>query len=351
MNRITDENIHFFGNEPKFTTNVELSKVDLINALNWYSNTNSSAENYVKEFLQKKLKYTGSINEVIPTVGFLCRIVSNGGILSEKHQMWLDDELKKIIKNEKGSTKVEIDAKPSVQSRIKDKSQNCIAELNGLFDELITSNFTCNVSPYSVLQSLNIKVTKDIVDWAKSCRVEYAQLLVTSDSQLLEGYSNFTKYQIKKIVSFFDSIILDCAKIETENRPKVRTRTVKVKTPEQILSKFKYCASFPELNLVSIDPKTILGATQLWVYNTKYRKLGVYYANDASGFSVLGTTLKNFDDSISVQKIVRKPEIIIPELLKAGKVALRTFINRITTTEIPLTGRIGEDTILLKINK
>ena len=105
------------------------------------------------------------------------------------------------------------------------------------------------------------------------------------------------------------------------------------------------------MKLVSVDPKTIIGASSLWVYNTKTRKLGVYHALDAAGLNIKGSTIQNFAESKSVCKTLRKPEVTLPELLKAGKVALRNILTDIRAAEKALTGRINADTILLRVTK
>jgi hypothetical protein len=89
----------------------------------------------------------------------------------------------------------------------------------------------------------------------------------------------------------------------------------------------------------------------LWVYNTKTRKLGVYQAADAAGLNVKGSTIQNFAESKSISKTLRKPDVTIPEVLKAGKVALRSTLNDIRAAEKALTGRINSDTILLRTVK
>ena len=126
---------------------------------------------------------------------------------------------------------------------------------------------------------------------------------------------------------------------------------MKVKTKDQVVSKLKFLVSFDELGLKSISPSDILGASQLWVYNTKTRKLGVYHAEHAGGLAVKGSAITDFVPSKSVQKILRKPAEKVPEVLKAGKLALRTFMDDIKTAETGLTGRINADTILLRIVK
>ena len=47
---------------------------------------------------------------------------------------------------------------------------------------------------------------------------------------------------------------------------------------------------------------------------------------------------------------MRKPEDQLKEFKSAGKVALRTFLDDIKTTDTKLNGRCNLDTILLKVS-
>jgi hypothetical protein len=358
--RVTDVNQIFAGSEPKFIgSSEELSKLDLITSLNWYARnrTSKDAEEYAERYFRSKLHYSKSLNikNISPTLGFLCRIVTNGGILPQQNQIWFEQKLQ-LVKNVTKQNDIKTDEvikTPSIQDKIKEKSNWCIAELEGMFDDYIGSKFGLEPIPSSILTSLNIKYVNDVVEHFRNRRKEYDELLNTADTQLKEGYSNFNKYQIRKIIAYFDQIIVDCLKISEENKSTTtrKPRIRKVKTSDQLLSKLTYCAEFSELNLISVDPKLILGATQLWVYNTRYKKLGVYYSSDASGFSMLGTTLKNFDESRSIQKIVKDPLSTISDLMKSTKVGLRTFMNKLRNKENVLSGRINSDTLLLKVIK
>jgi hypothetical protein len=164
-----------------------------------------------------------------------------------------------------------------------------------------------------------------------------------------EGYSNFTKPQLKKMVAYCDTIITDAMKIAGEAKINRKPRKRKAKTPDQLVSKVQYCEKFDDLKLVSIKPKDIIGAMQLWVFNTKTRKLGVYHADDAGGFSVKGTCVTNYTESKSISKTVRKPSEMLPEVLKAGKIALRNILSGIATKETLLNGRINKDIVLLRV--
>jgi hypothetical protein len=358
--RLTDANLVFAGTEPKFT--VELSPLDLIKTLTWYTQNKASkdAEKYANDYFKKKLKLEAAsvIKETASTFGFICRIVSNGGILSTKDQEWFNAEIDQIKEQLKSKVKVVSSTEPivfvvSIQERIRDKANECIGDLEGQVDDMITTKFKTIGSPYGVMHTLNIKdaQTKYIIEWAKQKRNEFDNVMNTDDAELKEGYSNFSKIQLKKMVGYFDQVILDCAKITQSSVQNRKPRKRKTKSPEELVAKIKICKEFDELKLQSIAPKDIIGVMQLWVYNTKTRKLGVYHAEDAGGLTVKGSSLLNYNESKSVQKKLRKPEEMLPLILDGGKVFLKNALIGVRAVESPLSGRVNEDTVLLRVSK
>ena len=357
MTRIIDSNVVMYGHEPKFDR--ELSKIELMATLNWYTQNKDTrdAVKYANDYFRKnyKLNIENVIKEYPTTFGFVCRILNNGGIINEKDITWFNETILKI-KNDLANYKVEVvvDDKPvmpNIQDRIREKASECIGELEGLLDEYTLSKFTSNPKPYGVMHTLNIKGvhTNRILEHWKRIRAEYDTVLTTEDELIKEGYSNFSKTEIKKIVGFCDSIITDCMKVVDEANKSRKPRQRKQKTPEQLVSKLKYLDKHEAL--ISENSKDIIGAIQLWVYNTKSRKLGCYNADDASGLSVKGSSIIGFNESKSTQKKLRKPEVTLPEILKGGKVYLRTALDDIKAVPATLNGRLNTDTILLRIIK
>lgn len=359
MARMLDANQMFTGSEPKFSK--ELTQGDLMKTLSWYAQNKDSkdAQKFASEYFKKKFKL--NVSDVLkskpPTFGFLCRIVSNGGSLTGKDSVWFDSEIEDVKK--RLSERVEVEPvvtkvhTPNIQDRIKEKAKECIGELEAQIDILIDSRFNETVSPYGVMYGMEIKGVhvKHITDWFKVKRNEFDFVLNTTDSDIKEGYSNFKKTELKKLVTFCDQVILDAGKISGDSVKSRKPRKRKAKTVEQLTSKIKVCQEFKELNLTSVDVKSIIGVMQLWVYNTKTRKLGVYNASDAGGLSVKGSSIQNFSEDKSIQKKLRKPEITLPEVLKGGKVYLRNAIDGIKAVASPLSGRLNEDTILLRVAK
>ena len=116
------------------------------------------------------------------------------------------------------------------------------------------------------------------------------------------------------------------------------------------MSKLKYAKEDKGLKIISVNPVDILGAKELWIYNTKTRKLGQYVADSLQGpLNIKGTTITGYDTAKSVTKTLRKPEEKLKEFAKSSKIELRKFMAGIKATETLLNGRINADIVLLKV--
>ena len=345
------------GGEPNFVGKI-ISNIDMVLALNWYTLNKDSktAAKYISDFLKKnKLKVSADIiNKQKTTFGFLCRLKSTGTLFTKKHEMTFETMLNSMLA-EVPMPELKVVAKSnviSIQERTAEKAAEFSGELEGAIDEYINSGFDKPISPYALLhgRAKGVHASK-VADFFRHIRMEYDEALTSKDTDLKEGYSNFTKMQLKKLIAYCDLIILDCNKISGEVKVTRKPRKLKVKSTDQIVAKVNYCPEDKTYKLKSINPKDIIGSLQLWVFNIKTRKLGVYHANDAGGLSVKGSTLQNFSETKSIQKTIRKPEELVPEVVSGGKVFLRNVITNIRAVESQMNGRLNKDTILLKIVK
>ena len=166
--------------------------------------------------------------------------------------------------------------------------------------------------------------------------------------QLREGYSHLTKQDAKKYLEALEllmgacDVIIDAAKATRKPRKKAPP------SKEKMVAKVQYKERDDKLQLVSVNPLDLIDAKEVWVYNSKTRKIGKYIADEHTTIQVKGTTLQFYDEKNSIQKTLRKPEETLKEFKKAGKVALRKFMDNIKTTDIKLNGRLNSDTIILK---
>jgi hypothetical protein len=178
----------------------------------------------------------------------------------------------------------------------------------------------------------------------------FEELKSLKDEQLKEAYSHLSKANLKKITQFYQEVVSACDMLAAEAKVNRAPRAKKSVPAEKIVAKLKYLKSNEPLKLVSVNPTDIISSKELWVYNIKSRKLGKYVAKEYAELSVKGTSITNFDENLSVQKTLRKPEEQLKEFKDAGKVALRKFLEDIKAVDIKLNGRISEEVILLKVS-
>ena len=177
--------------------------------------------------------------------------------------------------------------------------------------------------------------------------------------QIKEGYGHIKKAEFDKIITALELLIQECEFVIDSSKATRKTRAPKAKPVARVVEKLKYKKTDEKYKIASVDPVNIVGATTLWVFNTKTRKLGKYVAANidptganrpGSGLSVKGTSITGFSEAESIQKTLRKPDETLKEFKAAGKVKLRKFIEEINTTDTKLNGRINPDTVLLKVS-
>ena len=240
---------------------------------------------------------------------------------------------------------------PTIQDRLNEKTSATIGELEGYFDDAVTNTGT-SFKPYDFLVAQNVpqgQLGKIETAFVKT-RAEFESAQAREDEQLVEGYKHFKAADYKRIYAWFDELQKAVDQYRGVKKATKKARVKKSPTKEKLVAKLKYLKQDPASKLMSINPQDIVGATELWVYNTKTRKLGKYVPGAyKTGLSVKGTSILDFDESKSVQKTLRKPEQQLAEFMKTTKVQIRKHMESIKTTETKLNGRCNEDTLLLRI--
>ena len=346
------------GGEPSWKN----GENSIAGALNWYNYHSDSKESkkftisYLKEIKapKKDIEILEKVSDDhFQNLGFVCRMKLRGAPLSTKNEQWISSFINEL-KGKVETVVVEKSNTPtiSIQERVEQKAKEYIGEIEGLIDEcFINEDFS--VEPYETLLSLGVKGahTPHIINFLSKRITELESVLKTKEPDLKEGYSNFDKTLLKNYIKFINAIIADCQKLAHNAKVTRKPRKKKAKPVEKVIQKLQFKKEDNAFKIVSINPSDIVGATQLWIFNTKTRKLGVYNSQDSGGLSVKGTSLLNYDEATSIQKTIRKPETVLPNCLKGGKIILRKLLPEINAVEQPLTGRINSDTILLRVIK
>ncbi len=244
---------------------------------------------------------------------------------------------------------------PSIQERVRDAAMNMTEELEDAYHAFQTDPENFDPKAFKILSLLRGKGVKAahariIKDFYARDLAELLELASgKADEQLKEGYSHRSRKQIKNFIVFLQEIESACKMLMEEAKVNKKPRAKKAVPAEKVVAKLKYKKTDEPLKLVSINPTDILGSKELWVYNTKSRKLGKYIANEYAELGVKGTTITGFNEAQSICKTIRKPEEKLKEFKSAGKVQLRKFLEDINATDTKMNGRINEEIILLKV--
>lgn len=344
----------------------------LMRSLNWYAHTQDkkkSAE-WLAAFLERnprraKLASAVRRGDVWPgsTIGFVLRA---GRVGLELRFSTLRTVIKHIkeaeLAKDKSSglappeeVKEEKKATFNIQERLAEKTAECIGEIEGRFDEFFTANeFKGEPKTIELLTQYNVQPAhvKTVIAIAEHRIREYEEVLAGKDSQLMEAYSHFGKRQINAIIKWWQQVIADCNSYGIIKKANKAPRKKKAVSPEKMVSKLKFMKDFAELGLKSIDATAILTAQELWVYNTKNRKLGIYVADQYAGaLGVKNSAIVGFDAAASLQKTLRKPKEQLKEFSSNGKPAAKKWFKGVKSVETKLNGRINSEIILLKSYK
>ena len=333
-----------------FYTTKELKKY----LVEWARNYDSAAHKFDKATLDKFAKASDSLLPLTPCA--LAKAHKQGMPLHERHVTYLVSSIRKVVDNLVDEAEVidptaPVVVKVTIQDRLNDILKTHILHFEELEDALIEGK-TVDPKAYEYLTGKNVPqgMLSRIAAVFEKHQDEMNEARAGKDEQLNEGYAHYKAADYKRFDAFYTKLIAD---LTSYGQVKKATKKVTVRKPpakEKLVAKLKYLKEEKTLRLVSVNPVDIVGCAELWVYNVKTRKLGKYVAESMGGaLTVKGTAIVGFDVSTSVQKTLRKPELQLKEFLAAGKIQLRKFIEDIKATEIKLTGRIGLDTILLKV--
>ena len=289
----------------------------------------------------------------------------------DKWIMELAEEGAKVVEEKKAEEKTKKNVYvPSIQERIRDQAYDACEAIEEWLDGFITDKKNFDPKGFDFVSHFaKFKVTQAHARKIKAfytSEYEEAQLIQKLPTpgeinrckdeheadmlqQLREGYNHLTKADAKAYLTALETlhgacdVVIDAAK--ANRKPKAK----KAPSKEKLIAKVKYLERDDKLQLVSVNPLEMLEATEIWVYNVKTRKLGKYVADEYQKImSVKGASLVGYDEHASIQKTLRKPDETLKAFKKAGKVALRKFMDDIKTTDIKLNGRLNSDTIILK---
>jgi len=376
-----DEDSKYYGTEPEFKEQptVEGRTSALSSGLRWYSRFFGRKD--AKELLIQYTEFKGNPeqgkllrkvedSEIAMSLCWLARMNMRGLVLTDEEQTKVNNELARLTETytnpqlakvsmtsvAKEEVKETPTNRPNVQEIMREKASEVAGELEGIFDEYIKDGAKAShsfkiideVKKKNIL-SQHISIISDV--WKKKL-AEFSLVLEGKDSDLVQGYAFLTKTQVKNIVKFIEQVL---SELNSYISVKKTTRAPRARKPvsvEKQVSKLKYLRSFKDealkLDLTSVHPTKLHGASEAWVYDTAKRKLHHYVADEYSKtFTVKGNTILGFDTRNSEMKTLRKPTEQLKEIM-GSKPAARKYFKDIKSVSTVPNGRFNDNLIILK---
>ena len=378
-----DADTKYLGEEPLFAEQPisEYRNSALARALSWYNRfyNRKDARDMMATYLDmhertadaKILRKVSDQEFVLPTFAWLSRMTLRGLELTEHESMTMENEITRLIatvnkpevkiQSQIGGpakqTKEETEStKKNVQEIMREKAREAAGELEGMLDEFHLAGSPTKhlyrpideVSKKNVLPQ-HISMLTEV--WNKKLN-EMENVLLGKDSQLVDGYSHYSKHQLKNTVKFIELVLSDLNSYISIKKSAKAPRARKAIPVEKIVSKLKYLKVFKDaatkLDLISISPVKLHGSSEAWVYDTAKRKLHHFVADEYSKtFTVKGNTLLGFDTAQSEVKTLRKPAEQLNEITGSKPIARKFFKDIKAVSTVP-NGRFNSSMIILK---
>jgi hypothetical protein len=295
------------------------------------------------------------------TPAWVCRMSLVGLELNEHELLQINEQISNMLRI-KDEVKIVVtdeetaQNRVTIQDRLREKVSECAGELEGVFDEFLAdgAKMSANIKPIATIRGMNVapQMISNISDIWKQRLAEFEEVVEGRDSDLVEGYSNFSKIELRNMIKFCETVINDCGAYVQIKKVERKPRAKKAVSPETQARKFKYLKAFEELKLESEPPARLVGANEAWLYDTKKRKL-IYVVADThiGSITVKNNMILGFDAAASVQKTLRKPAEQIRALLAGGKPVARKYFKDIKATDTKFNGRGTENLIILRAGK
>lgn len=350
------------GDEPIVTK--KDYKAQLMRALNWYNvnreekHFRAYIEHYVKSSPNLK-QYAYAVSKAtfleMKSISVVAHLIERGQYIDIKETLRVLEDLEVLGKKYK---KVTTPVKqvvgvptvaPSIQERILDSARTHASEVDGQLDVFVKEKGNdFSMKSYLLGNQVSSVVAKKIGEMYKRQVTELEEVVNGKDQQLKEGYSNFSKVQLRKFLEFVRQIVADCNQQVVTAKSLRKPTARKVKPPSVVAAKIKPLREYAELKLKSVEPAKIIGASELWVYNPTTRKMTWFVG--VGDLGVKGTSVTNYDIEKSETKTIRKPEMFFKSLSSTGKRAMANAWKTIKGKGTKPRARISGDMLLLAAN-
>ena len=342
-----------YGPEP--TLDGTATQIDFIKAFSWYAYMCDAKE--ARQFLidgisskETREKIARLPDDKLPmTAAWISRMQARGTPISKHFAATYVAGVEKAIASlssvpcEQNSVPT---AAPTVRDRMREKLSDAIAEIEGMLDDE-----TYDVSPYEWFQKQDLAkaYVPAIIHKYQPLLIETVAATKGTDDQVKEAYRFSSSRNNLKRAEFLIRLIQDAKKYAESKKAARKPRAPRPVSVEKKLQHFRYCKESTELKAASVLPEKVLGASELWTFDRKYKVLTRFVGLDRGGLSINRSSITSYDPAKSVSKRTgRKGAEILHRVIKAGKRAREQILSELA--DCKLQERCNENILLIKVD-
>lgn len=324
-----------------------LSKIQLIQSLNYHSvmSEPKDSKKWAIEWIAKTepmiaKKITSLPEYQFKNLGFLCRIISRGGLLDSEQMKNIDNSFKELLDLADSLKKKDASPPPTTSTATVVPVNNVINYFETMIDTAIRTKKPVTAFELPEATLIEFKASFAFV------------LQMQADIRANAEYHN--ENTLINLESTIKAFLLELQKESKKTpaaKPAAKLTAKSLKTPEKLTKLVKYCKTSTLVE--SIIPSKLVAQRRAFVFDQKSRKMIFFIAQNHDGFSFTGTTMTNIDFVKSVSKIVRKPEEFFKDFSKGVTFdAARAMFDSLTSRTVVLqSGRFNENMVILSSSK
>lgn len=338
----------YLGKEPEFSE-IDLTMSDIIRSYNWYNYFKEfdDSKKYIADYCAAKGMKISISRHNVSSYGWLARMITRGARVDDSSKKKLEDYINGL-KSQKTDT-----VQDTQPVEVEVKNTNRLELWMPDFEEAL-DNFKSPFNAYNYLTARNVPqmYAKQLMEHYTEVRNEVHAAYNKEDEDLVFAYKIHTRAELKAMLTFLNNLVSDCEKYLGNVKKDRKPRKKKTKSVDSLLKYVKYQKTDDDLKIASEDPSKIIGASTLYVINTRYKTLTMFVAKDDNGLTMNRTAVANYDETKSVTKrIGRKISAVIDSINNGTKRSRAKILTDIKSDPIKLAERINENCILMKTEK
>ena len=329
----------------------------LLRALNYYNSAfdNKDKRKWFMSYVGKKSTEFDALDDsAFRSIGTIIRLKQREQLLQDKELLYIDNKiaemrkaLPKVRSSIAGVEKQKVEKSvTSIQDRIAENASKHLGEIEGMIDEFVVNDTEMNIALYFKANHISPQACKLMHGSFDKTIAELYEVIEGKCEQLVEGYRHIKKVKIRRLIKALEEVNIACVQQAVTAKATRKPRAHKEKPPSVVAKNVKFMKEFIELKLTSEKPEKIIGSSEVWIYNTKYKKIQAYRSLGTLG--IKGTSILNYDVATSGAKTIRKPELVTGYAGMTKRNIALEFKN-LKTKESAVNGRINQDCIILKV--